>query len=129
MEGAAKAAAWAVTWQVPASIELCIAAATAAAPTWTDRKSEFLAQTDLLRDIFGNPFRPVTPDPRWQTPAVVDLAQAIYQEKAFDRMPNLADALAQAGCTNPDILNHCHQASVHVRGCWVIDCFWGRSEP
>jgi hypothetical protein len=83
--------------------------------------------TNLVRDIFGNPFRPVALDPAWLTSTVVALAEGIYAERAFDRMPILADGLQDAGCDNPDVLNHCRDASAtHVRGCWVIDLLTGR---
>jgi hypothetical protein len=75
----------------------------------------------LLRCSFGNPFRPVTLDPAWQTPEVVALAQAVYDLRAFDRLPILADALEDAGCKDIDILNHCRQTGEHVRDCWVVD--------
>jgi hypothetical protein len=74
-----------------------------------------------LRDIFGNPFRWVTLDPCWLTPQTVVLAQAIYDDRAFDRFPILADALEDVGCTNADALDHCRQSGKHVRGCWVVD--------
>jgi hypothetical protein len=74
-----------------------------------------------LRDIFGNPFRPASIDPAWQTSTVVSLAQAIYDDRAFDRMPALADALEDGGCDNQGILGHCRSGSQHVRGCWVVD--------
>jgi hypothetical protein len=80
-----------------------------------------------LWDIFGNPFRPVSIDPSWQTATVTSLAQAIYDERAFDRMPALADALEDAGCTNHDILAHCRQLGEHARGCWVVDLLLGKS--
>jgi hypothetical protein len=83
-------------------------------------------QTFLMRDIFGNPFRPVIVDPSWLTSTVVALAQGIYQERAFDRMPILADALQDAGCENEDILNHCRGEGTHVRGCWVVDLLLGK---
>jgi hypothetical protein len=77
-------------------------------------------QAALLRDIFGNPFRPEpTTDSSWLSwndGIVPKLAQAIYDDRAFDRMPILADALEEAGCTNADILNHCRQPGEHVRG-------------
>jgi hypothetical protein len=75
----------------------------------------------LIHDIFGNPFRPVTLDPSWLTSTVLTLANGIYSEKAFDRMPILADALQDAGCDNEDMLNHCRQPGKHVRGCWCVD--------
>lgn len=60
--------------------------------------------------------------PTWRTTDVILLAQGIYDERAFDRMPILADALQDAGCDNADILTHCRDASLsHARGCWVVD--------
>jgi hypothetical protein len=75
----------------------------------------------LLRDVLGNPFRPVAVDLSWLTSAVVRLAQGIYDDRAFDRLPTLADALEQAGCTDAEILGHCRQPGTHARGCWVVD--------
>jgi hypothetical protein len=75
----------------------------------------------LVKEIFGNPFRPLTINPSWLTSTVLALATGIYDEKAFDRMPILADALQDAGCDNEQILNHCRQPGVHVRGCFVVD--------
>jgi hypothetical protein len=54
------------------------------------------------------------------------MAQAIYDERAFDRMPNLADALEETGCTNQDILSHCREPGEHARGCWVVDLVLGK---
>jgi hypothetical protein len=87
---------------------------------------EQAAQADLLRDIFGNPFRPVSLDPAWLSPSVVALAWTIYEERSFDRMPELADAFEAAGCHGADILDHCRQAGPHVRGCWVVDAILGK---
>jgi hypothetical protein len=84
-------------------------------------------QIEFLRDIFGNPFRPVTVDPAWQSSNVVHLAQSIYDDRTFDRMPILADALEDAGCSNQDILQHCRSGGEHVRGCWVVDLLLGKS--
>jgi hypothetical protein len=80
----------------------------------------------LLRDIFGNPFRPVTADPAWLTSTVLSLAEGIYSERAFDRLPILADALQDAGCGDAEILNHCRGGGVHVRACWVLDLVLGK---
>jgi hypothetical protein len=90
---------------------------------------EQAAECSLLRDIFGNPFRPVLIDPAiltWNSDTLRSLARAIYDECAFDRLPVLADALEEAGCTNADILNHCRQPGEHVRGCWVLDLLLGK---
>jgi hypothetical protein len=83
-------------------------------------------QAGLLRDIFGNPFRSVTTNPTWLTFNVVALAEGIYADRAFDRLPILADALQDAGCANPEVLSHCRDGGVHVRGCWVVDLLLGK---
>ena len=79
-----------------------------------------------LRCVFGNPFRPVTLDPAWLTSDVLLLARGIYADRAFDRMPILADALQDAGCDNDDMLTHCRGPGPHARGCWVVDLLTGR---
>jgi hypothetical protein len=87
-------------------------------------------QRRLLRDIFGNPFRPVAVAPAWlawNDGVTRKLAQWIYEERAFDRLPILADALEEAGCANADLLNHCRQPVEHVRGCWAIDLILGKA--
>lgn len=86
------------------------------------------SQAEILRCIAGPlPFRPVTTSPSWLKPEVVTLAQAIYDEPDFDRLPILEDALKYAGCDNPDFLGHCRSQAMHVRGCWVVDAILGRS--
>jgi hypothetical protein len=85
------------------------------------------AIADLLRCVFGNPFRPVTLDPAWRTSTVLGLASAIYAERAFDRLPILADALEDAGCDQPDLLAHCRSDNLHVRGCWAVDLILDKS--
>jgi hypothetical protein len=83
----------------------------------------------LFRCIAGNPFRPVTGNPAWlawsggTTPR---LAQAIYDERAFGRLPVLADALEDAGCADAEILGHCRGPGPHARGCWVVDLLLGK---
>jgi hypothetical protein len=93
-------------------------------------RSEAGVQCRLLRDIFGNPFHPVIFDPAsllWNDGTISRLAQAIYGDRAFDRLPILADALEESGCDNSDILNHCRYPGEHVRGCWVVDLCLGKS--
>jgi hypothetical protein len=95
-----------------------------------DRPPEFFeelaAQADLLRDIVGNPFHEVAFDPVWLTSDVLALARGIYEDRAFDRMSILADALQDAGCDSDDILIHCREPREHVRGCWVVDLVLGK---
>lgn len=107
----------------------------------------------LLRDIIGNPFRPMTPirppdppwltpivlaatgpwthhldswfKPEWITPVTVAIAQQMYESRDFSAMPILADALQEAGCASANVLDHCHSPGPHVRGCWVVDLVLG----
>jgi hypothetical protein len=89
---------------------------------------------DLLRDIFGNPFRPPALDPAWLSwhdGTVPKLAQAIYKGHALpsghlNDLPILADALEDAGCSDAHILAHCRGEGPHVRGCWVVDLLLGK---
>jgi hypothetical protein len=73
----------------------------------------------LVREIFGYPFSQLEEVPRERQ--VVQLAESIYQARSFDLMPILADALEEAGCTEPLILAHCRAEQKHHRGCWVVD--------
>ena len=85
----------------------------------------------FLRCLFGNPFRLVPALDRdwlrWNNDTAAHLAQGIYDERAFDRLPVLADALEDAGCDDADVLAHCRSGGVHVRGCWVVDSILGKS--
>ena len=91
-------------------------------------QAERAFQANLLREVIGNPFRRVRLDPAWRTPTVLQLAQAAYDERRLPegtldpaRLAILADALEDAGCTDPDILSHCREPGRHVRGCWLLD--------
>ena len=89
-------------------------------------RHEQLLSVQPLRDIFGNPFRPVALAPAWRTDTAVSLARAMYESREFSAMPILADALQDAGCDEPAILDHCRQPGEHVRGCWVVDLVLGK---
>jgi hypothetical protein len=80
----------------------------------------------LVRDVFGNPFRPVAFDPAWRTADTLGLARAIHEDRAFDRLPFLSDALMDAGCDEEQVIEHCRGDGPHVRGCWVVDLVLGR---
>ena len=58
--------------------------------------------------------------------AVPRLASALYEDRAFDRLSLLADALEDAGCADAALLGHCRGGGEHVRGCWVIDLLLGK---
>jgi hypothetical protein len=54
------------------------------------------------------------------------LVRGIHEERAFDRLAVLADALEEAGCADADILSHLRGPGPHVRGCWVVDLLLGK---
>jgi hypothetical protein len=85
-----------------------------------------LEQADLLREVFGNPFRPASLDPGWRTPDVLGVAGGIYQERDFERLAVLGDALEEAGCADSALLDHCRSPAAHVRGCWLLDLCLGK---
>jgi len=88
---------------------------------------ELVEQAALLREIVGSgPVRPVPVDPRWLTTDVLALARSIYEDRAFDRLPILADALEEAGCSDADLLGHLRSPGPHVRGCWALDLILGK---
>jgi hypothetical protein len=79
----------------------------------------------LLRDIFGpQPFRCISIAPKllaWNDGAVGRIAGGIYQDRTFELLPKLADALEDAGCTDAELLGHLRSPGPHVRGCWAVD--------
>jgi hypothetical protein len=85
------------------------------------------AMQGALRDVFGNPFRPVAFDRAWRTETAVLIARGMYESRDFSAMPILADALQDAGCDEEKILEHCRQPGGHVRGCWVVDLVLGKA--
>ncbi|AWM42117.1 hypothetical protein C1280_03105 [Gemmata obscuriglobus] len=83
--------------------------------------------SNILREVFGNPFRPVPFASAWRSSDVLLLAEGIYTDRAWDRMPILADALQEAGCDSADLLNHLRDPdATHVRGCWALDLVLGK---
>jgi hypothetical protein len=83
----------------------------------------------LIRDIFGNPFHPVSVNPgwlSWKGGTIAKLAASIYAGRAFDRLPVLVDALEEAGCSDAGVLAHLRGTGPHVRGCWPLDLILGK---
>jgi hypothetical protein len=90
--------------------------------------NEMRAQIQIIRCIFGNPFRAVAVNSSWLTPTVLSLAHHAYESQKLPegtldcgRLVALADTLEAAGCKNPEILAHLRSPGPHVRGCWVVD--------
>jgi hypothetical protein len=94
------------------------------------RQSTKRDQASLLRDIFGLLIvRSVGIDLQWlswNNDTVVKITQTIYEDRTFDHLPLLADALEEADCSDADILGHLRVPGPHVRGCWVVDLLLGK---
>ena len=100
-------------------------------PAFTDARGttpeqERKVQAELVRCLFGNPFRPVEFRAGWRSEAAARLATAIHADRAFDRLPVLADALEEAGCDAVGLLAHCRHGQSHARGCRTVDAALGR---
>ena len=86
------------------------------------------AEQALFGDLVGNPLRPPVLDPLWLTCndyLVPRLAGQLHDERRWDEMPVLGDALEDAGCDDDTILDHCHGPGPHTRGCWLLDLLTG----
>jgi hypothetical protein len=57
----------------------------------------------------------------WNDGTVPRIAQHIYDERRWNDMPILGDALLDAGCDDEELLSHCRGDGPHVRGCWAVD--------
>ena len=96
---------------------------------------------DLFREVIGNPFAErVVVGPGWERSGGVVagwmtrvgetarlIAAGVQAEQAFDRLPILADALEDDGCTDAELLAHLRGPGPHVRGCWALDVVLGKS--
>lgn len=97
--------------------------------TAAESAAECRAQGELLREIFGNPFRPVKVDPNWlscSAGAGAAILQTIWEDQRYEELPYLADALLDAGCEEDALLRHLREPG-HVRGCWGVDLLLGRA--
>jgi hypothetical protein len=140
LTGKEQAAAWNV-WRLTYAGQLCAArSGMEEAAVWLLKRARHLGsgpetrekaeQCALIRDVVGNPFRPLPDlDPRWLSwgdGAVPKLARAIYDERRWAELPVLADALEEAGCSDGQLLGHCRGGAAHARGCWAVDLILGK---
>lgn len=115
-----------VVW-IPGRVTRAVRETTLSAYRERDALAEQAAMADLVREVCGDPFRPVALDPSWLTSAVTALSNRVYDTRDFSLMPILHDALIEAGCDDADVLGHCRDSNaVHVRGCWVVDMLTDR---
>jgi hypothetical protein len=107
------------------------------------REVTSIACAKILREIVGNPFRPVKvrvpafvlpggltsrtmTAPPWLTPQVLSLATAAYSGE-WTALGPLSDALEETGCDSTDLLEHLRSVGPHVKGCWAVDLILGKS--
>jgi len=97
------------------------------------RAQELHVQAALLRDIVGNPFRPL-PLLNWRTPAILNLAREAYDDRIMPagtldnaRLAALAALLQEAGCDDAELLNHLRAPAPHYRGCFALDLVLGKA--
>jgi hypothetical protein len=101
-------------------------------PSWLNDPEPEIVRSNcirLLRDLFGNPFRPTALAPAWlgwKHGTAAAVARHVYEDRAFHELPILADALEDAGCTDADLLGHCRGPGPHIRGCWAVDLILGK---
>jgi|SRR5579883_1245626 len=115
---AASAAFYAVDLEQP------VAARNREGPVW---EWEWRSLFATVREVLGDEGAPDSLNPEWRTLDVIALARGIYRDRAYDRLPILADALQDAGCDDEVVLSHCRERKQHVRGCWVVDLAMGMS--
>ncbi len=101
--------------------------------TWRRVHADAATQAARVREVLGNPFRPVAFLAEWRTPAALTLAEAAYDERSLPsghldpaRLVVLSDAVEEAGCADADFLAHLRSPGPHVRGCWALDLVLGR---
>jgi hypothetical protein len=99
-----------------------------------NRSAEAVAQSVLLRDIVGNPFRPHPRREPSLLSSVADLASAAYEQRQLPsgtldpvRLVALAALLEEAGCNDAELLRHLRSEGAHARGCWALDVIFGRT--
>jgi hypothetical protein len=86
--------------------------------------AELKAQRRILKCLFfgRNQHPPIDAAVlTWNDRTVPRIAEGIYAERAFERMPILHDALLDAGCHDEALLTHCRNPEDHFRGCWALD--------
>ena len=81
----------------------------------------------MLREFLGNPYRERPTVKSWLTPELNSLAERIYQERAFQRILELGEALKQAGCDDAELIEHFSTPIGHTLGCWGLDLVLGKS--
>jgi hypothetical protein len=89
-----------------------------------------LERCQLIRDVVGNPFRPISIASNWliaKDGAVPKLAEQIYDKRGFDNLPCLANTLEDVCCDDADLLAHCREPGPHVKGCWAVDAVLGKN--
>jgi hypothetical protein len=57
----------------------------------------------------------------WLTSDVLAVAKGIHANQALDGIPALCDALLEAGCDDPLVIEHLQGCPDHSPSCWVVE--------
>ncbi|MBY0232441.1 MAG: hypothetical protein K2W96_24450 [Gemmataceae bacterium] len=98
--------------------------------TWLAGEDPALV-SNAAPEVFADLLGPELPAPApmllaWEGGLVRRLARGIYEDRAWDRLPYLGDALEEAGCAAEEVLAHCRAGGAHSRGCWAVDWVLGK---
>jgi hypothetical protein len=104
---------------------------------WARRQEDYdpprTVKAAILRDIVGNPFRLHDRGQPWLgiaalaalSPEIQGIANDVYENRRWDLMPVLADALEDSGCSEQGFLDHLRSPATHYRWCWALDLILG----
>jgi predicted phosphodiesterase len=93
-------------------------------------EARFLRPGDVLRVALFEARLEPAPEPdwlHWNDGTVLRIAERIAAEQDHASLPILADALEEAGCTNPDLLTHCRNPRSTFRLACLTDFLQGKS--
>lgn len=77
--------------------------------------------TEFVRSRVCEWSEPIEYFTEWLTSDVLALARGIHANAALDGLPALTDALIEAGCDDPLVMEHLRTCPDHGPSCWVVE--------
>jgi hypothetical protein len=82
----------------------------------------WLQSFNFVRELLERDATPIPPlRAEWLTSDVLALARGIHANAALDGIPALTDALIEAGCDDPLVIEHLQTCPDHGPSCWVVE--------